>query len=391
MPHLTLSSIWKRLTSLMCAVGLSLSGTAAEALTFTFNAAPGTPSSVVNGFAAAGDIWSAVLADDVTVNINISFTNLGDGILGGTVARRYPVSYNLVRALMYGDITSIDDWVAFSNLLPEPYFNLLINQTSNSRGGSSEIPYLDINGSNNNTQVHLIGANAKALGLAAYLPVNHVDATIQFSNLFNWDFDRSNGIDPLAFDFIGVAAHEIGHALGFVSGVDLLDSVAGIIGPILPDNFYRATVMDLFRFSEESAARSRQIGAPVIDFTASPTPKYFSIDAGRTLLSPFSTGTYLGDGEQASHWQDNLGIGMMDPTIDYGELLQITANDLKVFDVMGWDLVANNPSRRSPVNLVLAANSFKSKPVPEPSLALGLMALGLGFSIANPLKGRRYR
>lgn len=370
---------WKRLTSLVCAVGLSLSGTAAQALTFTFNAPSGTPQDVINGFTEAGNLWSSVFTDPVTVNININFGDLGDSILGGTVARRYPVSYNLVRALMYGDISSMDDWTAFSSLLPEEYFNLLINQTSNSSSGSPEIPYLDINGSTNNTKVNLTAANAKALGLSAYLPVNNVDGTIQFSDRVNWDFDRSNGIDPFAFDFIGVAAHEIGHALGFISGVDLLDSITGIIGPILPDNFYRVTSMDLFRFSTESAARSRQIGAPIIDFTASATEKYFSIDGGKTLLSPFSTGTYLGDGQQASHWQDNLGIGIMGPTIDYGDLLEITSNDLKLFDVIGWNLASNNPLNRSLKTPIFAANFLQAESVPEPGLTLGLLALGAGY------------
>ena len=67
-------------------------------------------------------------------------------------------------------------------------------------------------------------ANAKALGilnddskkLDGYILVN--DLTGQSST--GWDYDalRSGGAEGI--DFISVALHEIGHVLGFVSGID---------------------------------------------------------------------------------------------------------------------------------------------------------------------------
>ena len=47
-----------------------------------------------------------------------------------------------------------------------------------------------------------------------------------------------------------------------------------------------------------------------------------------------------GDERQASHWKDNLGLGIMDPTAGNGELLAISANDITGFDVIGYDLVS---------------------------------------------------
>ena len=51
-----------------------------------------------------------------------------------------------------------------------------------------------------------------------------------------------------------------------------------------------------------------------------------------------SEGAVFGDGAQASHWKDGLGIGIMDPTFGPGELGLLTFADLRAFDVIGWDL-----------------------------------------------------
>jgi hypothetical protein len=85
-------------------------------------------------------------------------------------------------------------------------------------------------------------------------------------------------------------------------------------------------------------------GAGVIDWTADSRDKYFSIDAGADIVTTFSEGVNFGDGRQASHWRDGLGIGVMDPTAGAGELLSISANDIEAFDVIGWNVAAPEPS-----------------------------------------------
>ena len=57
------------------------------------------------------------------------------------------------------------------------------------------------------------------------------------------------GLHPGLVDFVGVATHEIGHALGFVSGVDIVDLTSGV-GPFAPMDLsdYRVfNVLDLYR------------------------------------------------------------------------------------------------------------------------------------------------
>jgi len=175
-------------------------------------------------------------------------------------------------------------------------------------------------------------ANAKALGLLA---ANNaaIDASITFSSNFSFDFDPTNGISAGFYDFVGVATHEIGHALGFISGVDVLDTNSS--GPFFNDNqFTFISTLDLFRFSAASIGQ----GAGVIDWTANNGNKYFSVNGGVTSIALYSNGTVHGDGRQASHWKDSLGIGIMDPTAATGELMAISGTDIRGFDVIGWDL-----------------------------------------------------
>ncbi|MFH7813512.1 NF038122 family metalloprotease, partial [Acetobacter lovaniensis] len=75
------------------------------------------------------------------------------------------------------------------------------------------------------------------------------DGSITFSSAFAFDFDPTDGIEANSFDFIGVAIHEIGHALGFVSGVDTYDgrtspgstNLSSLEGSVV------ASQLDLFR------------------------------------------------------------------------------------------------------------------------------------------------
>jgi hypothetical protein len=241
-------------------------------------------------------------------------------------------SYGTVRSALFGDATSSLDNSASSLLPGGSSFGMLINRTS--ENGNSATPYLDNNGSDNNSNLLLTTANAKALGLG-FTPTTigglciggPCDGYIVFSTAFSWDFDRSNGITAGQIDFTGVAIHEIGHALGFISGVDVIDQNPGFN----EDAYAVATPLDLFRWSSASAAQG------VMDFTASTGAKYFVLGGSSVL---FATGTSFGDGRQASHWKDNLNLGLMDPTAPVGQLMTVSANDQNALDVIGWNLTA---------------------------------------------------
>lgn len=286
------------------------------------------------GFQMAADYFSSKFMDDVTVNLDIGFANLGGGILGQAGSSRAQFSYSDFRAAVANDVSSAADATFASSLPGGNSFSVWINETSEATGSSNQNPYIDNDGGANNTTVRLTTANAKSLGLISGTAAG-TDATITFNNQFSWDFDPNDGIGSGLYDFVGVAIHEIGHALGFISGVDVLD--ANDDGQFSDDLFTFVSSLDFTRHS----ADSQNAGAD-IDWTADNRAKYYSINGGLTAGAPgsdhFSRGVVNGDGRQASHWRDGLGLGIMDPTArPPGNLNVVTDLDLQAFDIIGWD------------------------------------------------------
>ena len=339
---------------------------------------------VRNGFIAAANYWSRVVADPgFTVNLQIGFHDLGAGILGSTGSNQNQESYSSFRDALAAHQTSADDAKAVSSLQSGNSFAMLLNGNANNpNGAGSRTPYVDNNGNANNSLIQMTTPNARALGL----PVTYgtgddsFDGLITFSNRFTFDFDQSDGINAGAYDFIGVATHEIGHALGFISGVNVLDGLNGGNTYLTDDQLAYVSPVDLFRYTALSAITSANglPGTPGIpdftlgtyspdfttgDGTLNPVDQYFSLDNGATVLAQLSTGRNFGDGQQASHWKDNLTLGIMDPTSALGELRRFSVNDLRLFDAIAY---------------TLRPGAIESVSAPEPG-SLGLLLTGLLF------------
>ena len=353
-------------TALFAGVGAA---NAVTTINLTFIA--GTSVQAQAAFTAAAARWTNIFTDNATIDLTVGTGSLGAGILAQAGSARTSFSYAAFKTALTADITSANDATAVSNLAVGSSLPMLINRTSdNPNGSGSATSYLDTTGANNQT-IQLTNANAKALGLATIGSTiggscaAACDAFIQFSNTFAFDFDPTDGISAGQYDFVGIATHEIGHALGFVSGVDVLDGNSPPVnGPFTANQFTFVSSLDLFRYSTLSAGTA----GGVIDWTADTRAKYFSIDRGVTVGPGFSTGRNFGDGQQASHWKDNLGLGIMDPTAGTGELLAISANDIRAFDVIGWNLRQAVPA------------------VPEPGTWLMMLA---GFGLVGSAMRRR--
>jgi hypothetical protein len=326
-------------TSAAAMVGMATPAQAA--LTFQFDFIPGTSVQAQNAFITAGQRWSSLFSDNINVRLTVGQGPLGTGILAQAGSARQSFSYNNVKAALAADVTSTDDATAVANLQSGSSVGMLINRTAdNPNGAGSATPYADTVGANNST-IRMTQANAKALGLSftagtvANCVVSPCDAFIQFGDAFNWDYNPEDGIDANAYDFTGIATHEIGHSLGFISGVDVLDINSSGPNYFNGDQFTFVSTLDLFRYSADSVAAGN-----LLDFTADTRGKYFSLDKGVTVGPGFSTGRTFGDGRQASHFKDNLNLGIMDPTAAIGERLGVSANDIRAFDAIGWNLAS---------------------------------------------------
>lgn len=214
------------------AVAVASSPAHAIKINLNFNAGAGldaeTAAKAKAGFEAAANFWEARYTDPITINLDVGFQSLSPGVIGQTGSSSAAVNYSIIRDALKDDSKSRRDKSATANLVEDDSLSFFTNTLGTFEDG----PGLSFDSADNssfslvdNFLLDVNTANLKALGFTGLESV--VDGSVTFNSDFLFDFDRSDGIDADAFDFVGVAAHEIGHALGFVSGVDFVDQFTG--------------------------------------------------------------------------------------------------------------------------------------------------------------------
>ena len=345
------------------------------------------------GIAAAGLLAST--ADAATINLGVKFAPLAPNVIGSTGSTRADTTVAAWKNAVIATRSnfSLDQTAVLPTLNAQGGASFVTNGARADGNNDTAIQVYDDGTSHSSQVLYLNTSVQKAVGIYNG-PANQRDGNVTFSTNFSFDFDPTDGITAGKMDFIGVAIHEIGHALGFVSGVDFLDAYgypngpgAGTLGYDLNDTSI-FSALDMFRYSNDPNNLAPGAG-PTRDLTVG-TASYFSIDGGLTQVgadSRFSTGAYNGDGRQASHFKDTASaqggcsgfkqLGILDPTFCYGEMGVVKGLDLAAYDAMGWNLnfdVLNNLGyTRSTAQIYLQAMG-----VPEPA-TWALMIAGFGF------------
>jgi hypothetical protein len=288
------------------------------------------PAGFATAFQGVIDFFQSTFTDPITVNIGVGWGEVGGytisaGALGQSqtyLAGYY--SYGKVRDALIADAKSSADSTAVASL-----------PSTDPTGGRREL---------------MATAEAKALGL---FNGTGTDGFVGFASAARWTFDPNNRAVSGAYDFFGVAEHELSEILGRTADLG---------------SFYSASEpLDLFRYSGPN--------------TRALTPgngQYFSIDGGVTNLDTFN-GTAGGDyGDWAGYTIDAFNAAARS-----GVLLPISSADITALDVIGYDVSPGLvTSGTSPTGGIAASRSSSQlEPVPEPgSLAL-LSAAVLGLAL----------
>jgi VCBS repeat-containing protein len=242
---------------------------------------------------AVANFFNAHFTDPVTVDIGVSFANLGPGGLGASSYSLPTHSFSDITTALANDSTSADDATAVANL-------------------PSSDP---------DTSTHtwtMTPAEEMALGL---IPDNGTasDGSVRFSNTATFDFDRTDGITAGAFDFFGVVAHEFTEIMGRE-----LNAVGNTAASGPGDH-----PLDLFKFSAANAPEFVGTNAG-----------YFSIDGGATNLNNFNTATNGDFGD----WAASAGNDSFLAFSPSGVVNFVSLTDLRVMDVIGWQVAETAPA-----------------------------------------------
>ncbi len=245
--------------------------------------------------------------DDITVTINIEFDGtLPGGVLGATSTSFTSATWNASRN---GLQNGMDESDRIQNSLPSSS-TFPVRYNGNSAFITSE------------TRVFWTVANYKAtIGF-----VGGDAGSMRFNDNISWDYNPDDGVS--GYSFVDVVIHEVGHALGFGSGVDFRD--------------HDMEALDIFRFQRTDGAFDYNPDS-YAEFKTTPRLCDKNLPNNDVISDIISNEYKMEDGYpyQASHFFDKYPpIGVMDPVLGQGQTFApkfFTPADKRMFDAIGWD------------------------------------------------------
>jgi hypothetical protein len=221
----------------------------AHAMSFSVTSDPstgGAPVGFVAAFTSVIDFYELTYVDPITINLHVGWGDINGnpltpGFIGQSLTNQRAVPYATLQTALTNDAKTAADATAIASLPladPTPGRNFAMSN-----------------------------AEAKALGLLAGNAAG-TDGWVGFNSAVTYTFDPNNRAVAGAFDFFGIASHEITEVMGRYGFGQ--NGAGGRDSPI-----------DLFRFFSP--------GVRDLSPAFSGGANYFSIDGGVTSINTFNT------------------------------------------------------------------------------------------------------